>query len=257
MKKIFVLITCSLLLSCSKDAFNDTQGTSTVCDCSNPPTEILVWDYPVKPGMEEWKKFHSYEEMVNACQIPEKILFSLSTEELTKICLQYPPLYNVFAFNFLSMGADKLYDDFNGIRELFKRKETSKELLRHYNCMMQNLSLLDGTDTNLEKGNYIISIDALHFLLGFYSLKGNATKDDYKKMLQCLVHGYEGICKYTDYFNYSGFYHNFYARAHVIIKISPQSLEEFPLKERNGVFHGWPSPEIMEIINKLSYQLIK
>jgi len=29
------------------------------------PEKKETWDYPVKPGMEEWKKFQSYEEKIN------------------------------------------------------------------------------------------------------------------------------------------------------------------------------------------------
>jgi hypothetical protein len=79
----------------------------------------VAWDYPVKPGTEEWKKFQSSEEMVNACQIPDAVLSSLSTEELTELCLQYPLIEYVFAFDNLNSGFDKLFSDFNGIREFY------------------------------------------------------------------------------------------------------------------------------------------
>ncbi|MCL1933189.1 MAG: hypothetical protein FWF53_05215 [Candidatus Azobacteroides sp.] len=249
MKKIFVFISCLLLLSCSQHFQDDTN---------TPVSGVLVWDYPVKPGTEEWKNFHSNEEMVEACQIPEDILSSLSTKDLTEICLRYPLLNDVFAFNSLSKGADKLFNDFNGIRELFKRKEAPEELLRHYNYVIQNLSFLDEPATDLEKGRFIISVSTLEFLLGFHSYKAVVTKEDNKKVLQCLVAGYERKCKYPDYFRSLGPSEtNFYSRAHVIIKMSPESLEEIPGKEQNGVFRGWPDKEIMDIINELSYRLIK
>jgi hypothetical protein len=90
----------------------------------------ITWDYPVKPGMEEWKKFESNEDMVNACQIPEKVLASLSTEELTDICLQYPLIADVFAFENLNEGLNKLFSDFNGI--LYKRADIASNLSKRY-----------------------------------------------------------------------------------------------------------------------------
>jgi hypothetical protein len=231
---------------------DDSNNTAIDCGCSNLLTGILAWDYPVKPGMEEWQKFKSKDEKVNACQIPESILSSLSTEDLTAICLQYPLLNNVFAFNQRSMGADMLFNDFNGIRELFEREETSKELIRHYNCIMQDLSILDGEYSDLEKGNFIISVSQLEFLLGFYSQKVDATKD----MLQSLVNRYEEKCKYPDFISF-GLTTNLYARAHIIARISPQSIEKIPFGYKNGVFDGWTDKETTDIINELSYQLIK
>ena len=247
MKKIFVcILSCLMLQSCTKKIQDNANVLDDInCECSNPPTGKLLWDYPAKPGMNEWKQFNSNEEMVKACQIPEKILSSLSTKDLTAICLQYPLLSDVFAFNFLSMGADKLYDDFNGIRELFKRKDAWKELLKHYNCQMQ---VFEGVKSFLPVWN-------LEFLLGFYTQKADIlSKEDYKKMLQSLLCGYEKEIMHDDpNFSYP-FPCNFWARAHVIIKISPKSIEEMPGKK---VFDGLFHRDYMDIINDLSYQLIK
>lgn len=46
--------------------------------CFSQPNNI-DWDYPIKPGTEEWTNFKSGQEMLNACQIPENILKNLST----------------------------------------------------------------------------------------------------------------------------------------------------------------------------------
>jgi len=35
--------------------------------------ETPVWDYPVKPGMEEWRQFKTGQAMVEACQIPQEV----------------------------------------------------------------------------------------------------------------------------------------------------------------------------------------
>jgi hypothetical protein len=125
----------------------------------------LAWDYPVKPGTEEWGKLDSNEAMVKACQIPEKILASLSTEELADICLLYPLLYDVFAFNDLNNGLDKLFSDFNGIRELYKREYLSGSLIKRYVQKVQNFSFLDEQVSDREKGYFIISVSALEVLL--------------------------------------------------------------------------------------------
>ena len=240
MKKIFVFISCLLLLSCTKSM----QDDFSCCECSKPPTDKLAWDYPVKSGMKEWKQFQSNEEMVRACQIPENILSSLSTEDLTAICLQYPLLSDVFAFNFLSMGAYKLFNDFNGIRELFKRKEASTELLKHYNCLMQAF----------EKKSFI-PVWHLEFLMGFYVQKTDIISiEEYKKMLQSLLFGHEKEVRHYDpNFSYP-FPYNFWARANVINKISPTSLDPYTYNGNSVIAYN---KETMDIINKLSYELSK
>jgi hypothetical protein len=107
-----------------------TEATGEQADLAQE--KILAWDYPVKPGTEEWKKLESNEAMVVACQIPATVLQDISTSDLMNLCLQYPLLYDVFAFNNINAGLDKLFSDFNGIRELSQRKDALEILLDKY-----------------------------------------------------------------------------------------------------------------------------
>ena len=268
-KYLYLFMVCSLSVSCHQEMEQEccTFDSLEPCDVyalaempAGRPAKPGIWDYPVKPGTEEWKQFQGNEEMVRACQIPKKALSSLSTEDLTYICLRYPLLSDVFAFNLLSDGANKLYNDFNGIRELFKRKKVSKELLKYYNCLIQNMSVLDGEVEGIRQGAFIFSVRELEFLLGFYTQKAGAlSKEDCKEMLRCLVHGHEKeITYYEPGFRYQ-FYTNFYARAHIIVKICPECTRKLPCEDQNGVFRTilGVDKETWDIINELSYQLIK
>jgi len=254
MKKLFVLISSVLLFSCSKNIQNDIN---VECEFSEPPSGVLAWDYPIKPGMDEWANLKSHKEMVEVCQIPGHILSSLSTEDLTAICLQYPLLWDVFAFNLLDMGLDRLFDNFNGIRELFNRKDVWKELLKHYHARLQGLEILDDQSaTDLEKGNQIISVWMVEILLSRYQSHDNST-GNYKQILKCLVDGYEKQSKY-DYFNGPGCCYQYYSRIRTILKINPQSIEIIPGGYNNRVFSPhFPDKETADIINELSYKLIK
>ncbi len=91
-----------------------------------------VWDYPIKPGMEEWKNFKSHQEMANACQIPDDLLSKIPTEELAEICLNYPLFFTMKAFNNLQEGFDQVSTEFNGFQELFKRADSGTILLEIY-----------------------------------------------------------------------------------------------------------------------------
>ena len=243
MKKISVLLLCMLFLSCSKKDHNCEKAQS--------------WDYPVKPGMEEWKQFQSNEEMVRACQIPENLFPCLSTEELTDLCLQYPLILDFYAFGDINNGVDKLFSDFNGIRELYKKKEVLNSLLNRYDEKLQNFSLYDGGASDLEKGLFTISISTLEVLLKYVETDDN---EILKEILKALVDGWER--KWT-----LGYYHyfqgiptrtNFYSRAHLIIKISPESLERFSNGIKNDIFLcEYLDQETADLVNELSYQLIK
>ena len=266
-KYLHLLIVCSLLVSCHQE--QEIEQECCTCesleffdvyafqDLADLPTKPGIWDYPIKPDMEEWKQFQSREEKVSGCQIPEELLSSLSTEDLTNICLRYPLLSDVFVFNDLNYPANRLYNESNGIRELFKRKDASIELLKYYNYLMQAF------ERKSQPFPFTIPIKEMEFLLGFYTQKADVlSKEDGKKMLQCLLYGHEKEMVHYDPDSRYQYYVNFYARAHVIIKIRPECIEEIPNKDQNGVFHssfniGQLDKETWDIINELSYKLIK
>lgn len=90
------------------------------------------WDYPIKPGSQEWKTFKSSEEMVNACQIPDHILNSISTGYLLDLCLKYPMFLDIHFSDNLQDGLDIIIPSFNGFVELFNRKDCQAVLMDLY-----------------------------------------------------------------------------------------------------------------------------
>jgi len=162
--------------------------------------------------------------------------------------LQYPLLTDMFAFNTPDQGIDALFNDFNGIRELYKRNEVSKELLSWYNCQIRNCSLLKEKNfSDVEKRRFMGSISALEYLL-------SRVTDNYMDILKNLVAGYETKLKYPNYFC-AGLDHNLFARAHIIDNMCKQCFDDIP--EKGHLFAPIYLKETVDIINKLSYQLIK
>jgi hypothetical protein len=207
------------------------------------------WDYPVKPGMPEWAELHDY---VTACQIPDSILNSLSTECLTKICLQYPLIIDMLMFNYMKDGFNKFYRDFNGIRELYNRnsEEVLSELLKQYHNLINDMSILD----NGYNFTFATAIPVLEVLLYGYSQKVDAPVENHKNVLLYLTIGYEKKLKYEEFFQGIGGISTYFSRANVIIKIKPESVTSFS----NHALVGWIiAYQDADIINELSYELIK
>ena len=218
------------------------------------PLKPSWWNYP-----PDWADL-PYEERESALQIPEEILFSLSTEELTDVVLRYPRIRNPLSFNQLQMGVNALYDSFNGIRELFRREDAAKELLKHYNCMMQDIDVFLGEPDHEQGYRFVLNAQILEFLFGFIVQKSDVlSKEDYKRMLHSLVCAFEKeIVYYYPDFRFHVLT-NYYARAHVIVKMDAQYLEEIPSGLSNPVFN--PSGPVWgtghDLINHMSYNLIK
>ena len=125
---LLVLLTALLFSGCKKDS----PVISEFKDIQFPNENILSWDYPVKPGSDKWKTFQSYAEKVEACQIPKSILSGLPTEELILICLKYPLLLDIGAFNFFTDGYTSYETNFNGIRELYQRDDALSVIYGYY-----------------------------------------------------------------------------------------------------------------------------
>lgn len=79
------------------------------------------YDYPVREGTTEWSALQSIDDKIEACQIPEEVLRRLSTAALIETVREYPLGVNLFAYDTVEMGYEKVKAQFNGLAELEKR----------------------------------------------------------------------------------------------------------------------------------------
>ncbi|MDP3180209.1 MAG: hypothetical protein Q8M67_00140, partial [Bacteroidota bacterium] len=121
------------------------------------------WDFPVKPGTDSWKSLKNNTEKVETCQVPNDVLSAMRTAELLQVCLHYPLLPDIFAFNNIKVGFDKFERDFNGFRELVKRDDAAEELLKKYKSIDPAVIPVNGTI--LEKGNYVLSMSFIELFV--------------------------------------------------------------------------------------------
>jgi len=126
--KILALIMIVLLVpeSCTRD------------DLQNDNCDQLIdepYNFPVKPGDPEWSNLETDEERFKAVQIPESILKCLTDEALLQTCIDYPLYLHFTASSDTdpSTGFEKfLVKKFNGLQELFERKNIETILLDRY-----------------------------------------------------------------------------------------------------------------------------
>ncbi len=124
----------------------------------------ITWDYPVKPGSEEWtSQIKNNEDRIRLCQIPTKVLTNFSTKELTKVVLDYPLFRTVTAFGSLQDGFNIIRKQFNGFDELFVRKDAAKEIVLTYNKL--DPKRIEPYWGNIEKGDWRFFIFNTEILL--------------------------------------------------------------------------------------------
>lgn len=90
------------------------------------------YDYPVKPGTQEWVDLVGRRE---ACEIPEEILGKLTTEALLETILNYPLLFGWTVHNTWEEGVESEIRQFNGLQELLRREDAGEVVYKKY-CEM-------------------------------------------------------------------------------------------------------------------------
>ncbi|MBW6536520.1 MAG: hypothetical protein K0B11_16030 [Mariniphaga sp.] len=123
----------------------------------------VTWDYPVKPGSEEWKALKNQKEKLEVCQIPEDILQDIPTNKLMELCFNYPLIYDILAFNSTQTGMNEFRRNFNGLNEFVQREDASDLLIRRYSDVQPRG--YDKNWTNIQKGYYSLEIIAIELFL--------------------------------------------------------------------------------------------
>ncbi len=118
------LCMAAMVAPCAADAQHTRQ--------EQPNGASDAYEFPLQPGMPEWKDLKSHAEMLAVCQIPDELLANMSTEGLVKTCLNYPMAYDAFAYDSLRQGLKAVISNFNGLGELLTRPNARGLLLRAY-----------------------------------------------------------------------------------------------------------------------------
>ncbi|CAM3920925.1 MULTISPECIES: hypothetical protein [Paenibacillus] len=142
LKKVFSL---ALVLSVMLMSLGFIVSAEEIRD-QTPSVIDKPYEYPIKPGTDEWKDLADKEEKLKVSQIPEDVLTKLSTEALIESVLNYPLLVDMLAFNSYEQGFNAVASNFNGLQELLKRDDAGIKLFEKYN--KKNSSL------NVEQTNY-------------------------------------------------------------------------------------------------------
>lgn len=148
-------------------------------------TSGATWNYPVRPGTEEWKQLSSFSERLNAFNIPDSILSTIATENLVKTCLDYPWWILITSRDNNQAGYDYLKSVFNGFRELENRKDAGKELLKVYEKMDAKKRL--ELKTSIEKGIFSFQFVFIEVLLSQPTILNSLSKQDLTQLFGVAI----------------------------------------------------------------------
>ena len=97
----------------------------------NAQTVAKVWDYPVKPGSEEWR-MTSYDEKVEKSQPPKDLLNNWDTKTLFNYCVDYPFNKVTLLFNNPNDGFKRSYEQSSVWQEFIKRKDALEIFVQYF-----------------------------------------------------------------------------------------------------------------------------
>jgi hypothetical protein len=150
--------------------------------------EKLTWNFPLKPGTEEWKYLKTNQEKFEALQIPTDIVTNLTTKELVKLCLNFPAFGFYTAYNSSQTGFIILAGKFNGLRELSKREDALMELIEIYIMSGEN-----GFDSSIKEINseyWPIKLGWIELILSQKKFLEQGTDEDKRKLMRICLDKY-------------------------------------------------------------------
>ena len=158
----------------------------------------LEWDYPIKPKTEEWAKLRNSRERLDACQMDEKSMKSVSTKGLVYVCMEHPFFRSYVAYDNQMEGFMSILNNFNGYTELLKRKDALNTMLE----VMKNedYNQLAAMKDSSAIGGKTLTWLGLEMMMCQDKLIQTLSKDDKNMFLKQLDLRYDEKSKYKEYF---------------------------------------------------------
>jgi len=177
------------------------------------------YQYPVRPGTDQWKVLNSTIEKIAVCQLPDSLLKNISTSDLLISCLNYPLLNNYTASNSAYDGLLNIIKTFNGLSEFLERPDAHQILLDYY--------ISDKTsdiERRLDKGGYTFIFSAIELLLCHESIINRFSQNEQKGVLKLLLLKYREKEHFKEYFGFYGKMTTAFVAAKYIERLDKQLL---------------------------------
>lgn len=157
-----------------------------------------AYNFPIKPGTEEWNKLKSYDDKLSAYNVPENILKKMSTDGLVETCLNYPEFRLVMTRNSIQEGYNYIKSIFNGFRELENRPDAGVRLLEKYQQL--DPVQIKNFKTMLDKGQYSFQFTYLELLLSQHNIVEKMSGEDRADLGKHCVVTYELKERHPEYY---------------------------------------------------------
>jgi hypothetical protein len=206
--------------------------------------------FPIKPGMEEWKRFTTHSQKTKVLQLPDSNLEIMSTAELLQACLSYPMAFEIMLYNTPQQGIEAVIRQFNGLQEFMKREDAATLLLRHYSGL--NPKHLDDSWTLVKKGRFSFKFRYIELLLAQDHLFTKLNPIERRQLLNESIRKFESKKKNPEVFGLLSLSFPTLLMAKVLEKDSPPAFkQELAGNEKLSQFLKTGRLTDTELINQL------
>ena len=94
------------------------------------------YEYPIVPGTPEWAALENNIAKINACAVPDELVYQMTTDALLETYLTHPLAYNAYAYDDYSLGFEILRAYYHiGLDELLGREDLADAIIKKYSNM--------------------------------------------------------------------------------------------------------------------------
>lgn len=147
-----------------------------------------------------WQTFESTKERVDALQIPDNILKSISTQRLLDVCLDFPYLMDILLVDNLQDGIEGLVYEYNGFKELLSRKDLFEVLLTKQKSFADCIEEFEHRN-DIEKGYFSVKNMVLGMIAAQDEVLSNLDEKNMKLLFQSSIDNCNQMAEHTSVFS--------------------------------------------------------
>ena len=199
-----------------------------------------IYDFPIKPGTEEWNQLPSTTARKTALQIPDALLPVISTKGLLETCLQYPFLLSSMqSFYSFQIGFEELMKSFNGFPEFFKRPKLTNVLMEKYENLKGEVESIWSLE-RYDQINFPFRHFVVEFMLAQDTVVNNLSEEQEKHLILLSLENQKIKQTYSDIFSERfNIMSRYLLYAKILMKDSDFIIEDAEVKEALSEFMQW------------------
>ena len=193
---MIILLALMVNISCTLNETNHNTEVDSY-DAQITTRSGVEWDYPVKPGSEEWR-MTSYDYKIEKSQPPKWLLASWSIEVLFRFCIDYPFNKVTLLFNNPNDGFKRAYEQSSVWKEFIQRKDALEVFAQFIEARPYKL-LFEITDIEV-CNNELFTLFFLEKVVSETDFVGYLNSTDKKKLADIILRNHQDKKNYPQEF---------------------------------------------------------